>query len=229
MQYQYYIYLAAAQAIYNFILRCQGIRSAAEFRDILCTCKLGAAKYDERVGPVNQLQWTLSLESLDLPPFRTSKNCFSSTFEMQSALISSFSSWQYFAELIKCHMYTWFCSAIWLVPPDKALEVDNFSFGCYQALSSPHFLRREPGDEASCTPLSEYPKIPRYRDHSMSCKGCLVLRCLQLGSSFLICKKCAWLSPSEALDCLLFNGTMSNWSQTFLICWFHRSEVTLIS
>ena len=41
----------------------------------------------------------------------------------------------------------------------KAPEVDNFSHGCYQALSSPRFdvtrlspppvLRREPGDEAS--------------------------------------------------------------------------------
>ena len=30
----------------------------------------------------------------------------------------------------------------------KAPEVDNFSRGCYQALSSPPFLRREPGDEA---------------------------------------------------------------------------------
>ena len=31
---------------------------------------------------------------------------------------------------------------------DDAPEVDNFSRGCYQALSSPPFLRREPGDEA---------------------------------------------------------------------------------
>ena len=80
---------------------------------------------------------------------------------------------------------------------------------------------------AWCTPCQS---IPRSRDiliTYMSCKGCLRSRCLQLGSSFLICKKCAWLSPSEALDCLLSIGMMSNWSQTFLICWFHRSEVTL--
>ena len=25
----------------------------------------------------------------------------------------------FFAEWIKCHMYTWFCSAIWLVPPEQ--------------------------------------------------------------------------------------------------------------
>ena len=31
---------------------------------------------------------------------------------------------------------------------DDAPEVDSFSRGCYQALSSPPFLRREPGDEA---------------------------------------------------------------------------------
>ena len=45
------LYLAAAQAIYNFALRPQGIRSSVEFHDALCTCKLGAAKYGERVGP----------------------------------------------------------------------------------------------------------------------------------------------------------------------------------
>ena len=31
---------------------------------------------------------------------------------------------------------------------DDAPEVDSFFRGCYQALSSPPFLRREPGDEA---------------------------------------------------------------------------------
>ena len=36
----------------------------------------------------------------------------------------------------------WYCHS-------KAVEVDNFSPGCYQALSSPPFLRREPGNEAS--------------------------------------------------------------------------------
>ena len=82
---------------------------------------------------------------------------------------------------------------------------------------------------AYCTPLSEYPKIPRYPDHLHELQGMSCVEVFATGSSFLICKKCAWLSPSEALDCLLFNGTMSNWSQTFLICWFHRSEVTLIS
>ena len=30
----------------------------------------------------------------------------------------------------------------------QAPEVDRFSHECYQALSSPHFLRREPGTEA---------------------------------------------------------------------------------
>ena len=32
---------------------------------------------------------------------------------------------------------------------DDAPEVDSFFRGCYQALSSPRFLRREPGDEAT--------------------------------------------------------------------------------
>ena len=53
----------------------------------------------------------------------------------------------------------------------------QFSCGCYQPLSSPRFLRREPGDEASCTPLSEYPKIPRYPDHLHELQGvsCVVV------------------------------------------------------
>ena len=75
------------------------------------------------------------------------------------------------------------------------------------------------------TAASAWQSIPRSRDiliTYMSCKRCLVLRCLQLGSSFLICKKCAGLSPSEALDSLLFNGTMSNWSRMLLICCFSQ-------
>ena len=32
---------------------------------------------------------------------------------------------------------------------DDAPEVDSFFCGCYQALSSPPFMRREPGDEAN--------------------------------------------------------------------------------
>ena len=33
-------------------------------------------------------------------------------------LVSSFSSWKFFVEWTKCHVYTWFRSAIWLVPPE---------------------------------------------------------------------------------------------------------------
>ena len=32
---------------------------------------------------------------------------------------------------------------------DDTLEVDTFSLKCYHALSSPRFLRREPGNEAT--------------------------------------------------------------------------------
>ena len=42
---------------------------------------------------------------------------------------------------------------------DDAPEVDGFSHGCYQALSFPHFLRREPEDKATlqvgCQELQE--------------------------------------------------------------------------
>ena len=52
----YTVYLAAAQAIYYFAFRPQGIRSSVEFCDALCAYKLGAAKYGERVGTTNQPQ-----------------------------------------------------------------------------------------------------------------------------------------------------------------------------
>ena len=74
------LYLVAVQVIYNFAPRLIGICSCVEFRDALCTCKLGAAKYGERVSPANQLQQTLILDSLDLRLFCTSENCFSPTF-----------------------------------------------------------------------------------------------------------------------------------------------------
>ena len=41
------LYLVAAQAIYNFTPHLQDICSCVQFRDALCTCKLGAAKYGE--------------------------------------------------------------------------------------------------------------------------------------------------------------------------------------
>ena len=54
------------------------ISSCVEFRDALCTCKLGAAKYGEQVSSANQLQQTLILDFLDSRLFRihTSENCF---------------------------------------------------------------------------------------------------------------------------------------------------------
>ena len=70
------------QAIYNFAPRVQGICSCVEFREALCTCKLRAAKYGERVGPANQQQQILILDALDLRLFRTSENCFLPTFEV---------------------------------------------------------------------------------------------------------------------------------------------------
>ena len=58
LQYSVYVisvlYLVSAQAIYNFAPCLRGICSCIEFRDTLCTCKLGAAKYGERVGPATK-------------------------------------------------------------------------------------------------------------------------------------------------------------------------------
>ena len=48
---------------------------------------------------------------------------------------------------------------------DDAPEVDSFSRGCYQALSSPRVLRREPGTEASCNLsvlLSQNVRVEQY-------------------------------------------------------------------
>ena len=75
------LYLVAAQAIYQFAPCLRGIHSFVKFCDALHTCKLRAAKNGEWVGPTNQLQRTSILNSLDLRPFWTSKNCFSQTFE----------------------------------------------------------------------------------------------------------------------------------------------------
>ena len=40
--------------LYNIAPRLRGICSCIEFRDALCTCKLGTAKDGKRVGPANQ-------------------------------------------------------------------------------------------------------------------------------------------------------------------------------
>ena len=113
--------------------------------------------------------------------------------------------------------------------PCQSIPRSQDSTGMNTCMVHPPLVRvsQDPG-QYWCEHMHTAPpcqSIPRSRDTLityMSCKGCLVLRCLQLGSSFLICKKCAWLSPSEALDCLLFNGTMSNWSRMLLICCFSQ-------
>ena len=45
---------------------------------------------------------------------------------------------------------------------DDVPEVDSFSRECYQALSSPPFLRREPGDEATQALPEKLGKGPGY-------------------------------------------------------------------
>ena len=101
------LYLAATLAIYNFALRPRGIGSSVEFRDALCTYKLGTAKNGERDCPSNQLQWTSIFDSLDLRPFRTSKNCcFFYIFINFRGLVSvvwayKFSSWQFYSWVYK--------------------------------------------------------------------------------------------------------------------------------
>ena len=57
------LYLVAAQASYNLTVRARGIRNSIEFYHTLFTCKLGAAKYDERAGPATNYSelrsWTV--------------------------------------------------------------------------------------------------------------------------------------------------------------------------
>ena len=67
---------------YNGLASVPGICSFVDFYNALFTCKLGAAKYGERVSPTNQLQWASILDSKDLRPFYTSENCFSPSFEV---------------------------------------------------------------------------------------------------------------------------------------------------
>ena len=75
-------YLVAVQAIYNFALRPQGIRSSVEFRHTLFTSKLGAAKYDEWAGLANKLQWALLLDTLNV-----STDCPSKVGEKQFSVV----------------------------------------------------------------------------------------------------------------------------------------------
>ena len=104
--------LVAVLAIYNFAPHLRGIRSCVEFHDALCGCKLGAAKYGKRVGPGNQLQLS-GLAPLPhiwkLQPSRCSLR-LQVHFWVDSFLLSGQNV---------TYMYTWFCSAIWLVPPKQ--------------------------------------------------------------------------------------------------------------
>ena len=132
-------YLVAAQAFYNFTLCLRGICSSVEFRDTLCTCKLRAEKCEE-LTTVN-----FDLELPGLRSFRTPENFFH--LPLSCSLHLSSSQFLLSGQNLKCS-----CSFVlksdWY-RQTKALEVDNFSRRCYQALSSPCFLRRELGNEAT--------------------------------------------------------------------------------
>ena len=145
MQYRYYTFVAA-QAIsvlsvlylvtaHAICLR--GIRSSVEFHDALCTCKLGAAKYGERIGPANQLQRTSTLWTCAPLPPRHSKTVFHQPSRCSLRLQVHFRVDNF---LLSGQNVT--CTRGFVLQSDwyrqsKAPEVDNFSRGCYQALSSP--------------------------------------------------------------------------------------------
>ena len=131
MEYRYYTWCLAAQAIRNFAACLWGIPSFFEFCEALCTCKLGAVKYGEWVSHANQLQWTSILDYLDLHLFCTSENCFSPIFEDFELTIFC---WIF--KMPYVHMVS-FCTVIG-TSRARVPEVDNFSSGCYQALSPPH-------------------------------------------------------------------------------------------
>ena len=77
------LYLVAAQAIYNFAPCLRGICSCVEFRDSLCTCKLRAAKYSERVGPTNHATTAnFDLGLSGLVPLLHIRKLFFTTLEM---------------------------------------------------------------------------------------------------------------------------------------------------
>ena len=82
-------------------------------------CKLRAAKYGEQISPTNQLQQLWS---------RTVRTCASSAHPKTVILSTqqklSTQKWTGKRKLHlegwwKCHVYTWFRSAIWLVPPEQ--------------------------------------------------------------------------------------------------------------
>ena len=93
----------------------------------------------------NQLQWTLILNSLDCAPSAHPKTFFHLPLRCSLHL----SSWQFLlsGQNLKC-LCSFVLKSDWY-RQTKAPEVDNFSRRCYQTLSSPCFLRREPGNEAT--------------------------------------------------------------------------------
>ena len=104
------LYLVAVQAIYNFALRLQGICSCVHFRDTFSTCKLGAEKYGEWVGPATNYSKLWS---------RTLWTCASSA---HSKIV--------FHQPSRCSLAYKFNFQV----DSKVVEVDKFFRGCYQAL-----------------------------------------------------------------------------------------------
>ena len=138
------LYLAAAQAIYNFALRPRGINSSVEFCDALCTCKLRAVKYGEswshKPTAVN-----FDLDFLDLRPFRTTKKLLFINFQ---CVVCAYTGKFIFELTIFCwidkmslvHIAS-FCNLIGTTTA-RCWKLTNFSHWCYQPASP--LLRREP-------------------------------------------------------------------------------------
>ena len=121
------------QAIYNFASRLRGIHSCVEFRDTLWTCKQSCkvrkptrANFDLGLSGLTPL---LHIWKLFFINFWGVVYAYKFIFELTIFLLS----WQNVKFTCGFVLQSdWYRQ-------NKVAEVDNFSRGCYQALSSPCF------------------------------------------------------------------------------------------
>ena len=141
--------MVAAQAIHNFAPRLRGICSCIEFRDALCTCKLGAAKYGERVGSATNYStlWSWTLWTCAFSAHRRKL-----LFTNLRGVVYAYKFIFEFDEWTKWRVCTWFRSTIWLVPPVQGGGTWQLFRLMLPGSLLPHVLRWEPGNEATaCT------------------------------------------------------------------------------
>ena len=146
------LYLVAVQAIYNFVLRPRGTQTLLSFVTHFLQVNLELqSMMSELVSQKNysacsECKYRLSLKSFQL--------CKRGTSPIQ---VVNFS-------LSRCHMYTWFPSAIWLIPPEPepGAGIWQISRRCYTRLFPPHFWGENLGTRLAAIQMKDVPPLTTY-------------------------------------------------------------------